>query len=47
MDLAKTDVGGEEFTERRSFNLVEFVEKQRLQLVGANWMTCAGDGWKE
>ncbi|ROT40446.1 PEBP-like protein [Sodiomyces alkalinus F11] len=47
LDLAKEDVGGEEFDERRSFKLAEFVKYHRLELVGVNWMTCAGDGWKE
>ncbi|KAF5705816.1 lipid binding protein [Fusarium globosum] len=47
LDLAKEDVGGEEFTQRRSFDTAKFVEKHGLQLVGANWFLGAGDGWKE
>ncbi|KAI0383518.1 PEBP-like protein [Hypomontagnella monticulosa] len=45
--LTKEDVGGEEFVQRRSFRPAEFAEKHGLRLVGVNWMTCAGDGWKE
>ncbi|KAM0351032.1 hypothetical protein ACHAPU_002813 [Fusarium lateritium] len=47
LDLAKEDVGGEEFTQRRSFDTTKFVEKYGLQLVGVNWFLGAGDGWKE
>lgn len=45
LSLTKEDVGGEEFVERRSFKPVEFARKHGLELVGMNWMTCAGDGW--
>ncbi|OTA68600.1 PEBP-like protein [Hypoxylon sp. EC38] len=45
--LSKEDVGGEEFVQRRSFKPGEFAEKHGLRLVGVNWMTCAGDGWRE
>ncbi|KAI2616033.1 phosphatidylethanolamine-binding protein [Hypoxylon sp. NC1633] len=45
--LAKDDVGGEEFVQRRSFNPAEFAEKHGLRLVALNWMTCADDGWTE
>ncbi|KAI0853324.1 PEBP-like protein [Daldinia vernicosa] len=45
LSLAKEDVGGEEFVQRRSFKPAEFAEKHGLSLVGVNWMTCAGDGW--
>ncbi|CAJ2509718.1 Uu.00g056180.m01.CDS01 [Anthostomella pinea] len=44
--LTKEDVGGDEFVQRRSFKPAEFAEKHGLRLVGLNWMTCAGDGWK-
>ncbi|KAM0242866.1 hypothetical protein ACHAP5_007200 [Fusarium lateritium] len=47
LDLAKEDVGGEEFTQRRSFDTAKFVEKHGLRLVGVNWFLGAGDGWKE
>ncbi|KAK1979175.1 phosphatidylethanolamine-binding protein [Colletotrichum cereale] len=47
LDLKKEDVGGEEFVQRRSWKPAEFAEKHGLELVGANWMTCAGDGWTE
>ncbi|KAI1500756.1 phosphatidylethanolamine-binding protein [Biscogniauxia marginata] len=47
LSLVKEDVGGEEFVQRRSFKPCEFSEKHGLRLVGVNWMTCAGDGWKE
>ncbi|KFA53801.1 hypothetical protein S40293_01732 [Stachybotrys chartarum IBT 40293] len=47
LDLAKEDVGGEEFVQRRSFKAAEFVEKNKLTLVGVNWFLGAGDGWKE
>ncbi|CAG7563677.1 unnamed protein product [Fusarium equiseti] len=47
LDLAKDDVGGEEFEQRRSFDTAKFVEKYGLRLVGANWFLGAGDGWKE
>ncbi|KAH7136128.1 phosphatidylethanolamine-binding protein [Dendryphion nanum] len=43
----KEDVGGEEFVQRRSFGVKEWVEKWGLSLVGVNWMLGAGDGWKE
>ncbi|KAI1464255.1 PEBP-like protein [Daldinia caldariorum] len=45
LSLAKEDVGGEEFVQRRFFKPAEFAEKHGLKLVGVNWMTCAGDGW--
>jgi phosphatidylethanolamine-binding protein len=45
--LAKDDVGGEEFVQRRSFQAAEFIEKHKLVLVGMNWMLGAGDGWKQ
>ncbi|KAH8597418.1 phosphatidylethanolamine-binding protein [Bisporella sp. PMI_857] len=47
LDLAKEDLGGEEFVQRRSFKPTEFAEKHGLRLAGVNWMTCAGDGWTE
>ncbi|KAF4970332.1 hypothetical protein FSARC_2588 [Fusarium sarcochroum] len=47
LDLKKEDVGGEEFTQRRSFDPAKFVEKYGLRLVGANWFLGAGDGWQE
>ncbi|KAH6962671.1 phosphatidylethanolamine-binding protein [Ilyonectria sp. MPI-CAGE-AT-0026] len=47
LSLAKEDVGGEEFVQRRSFEPTTFIEKNQLQLVGLNWMLGAGDGWKE
>lgn len=43
--IEKSDVGGEEFVERRSFGAKEFVEKHGLELVGVQWMTGVGDGW--
>lgn len=43
--VEKSDVGGEEFVERRSFGAKEFVEKHGLELVGVQWMTGVGDGW--
>ncbi|CAN8097729.1 unnamed protein product [Discula destructiva] len=46
-DPKKEDVGGEEFVERRSFKVADTVAKFGLEIVGLNWMTCAGDGWKE
>ena len=45
--IAKEDVGGEEFVQRRSFQAAEFIQKHSLTLVGLNWMLGAGDGWKE
>jgi hypothetical protein len=45
--LTKEDVGGEEFTARRSFKVAEWVERHRLELVGVNWMLGASDGWTE
>ncbi|KAK7402464.1 hypothetical protein QQX98_011791 [Neonectria punicea] len=47
LSLAKEDVGGEEFIQRRSFDPAKFIEKHQLRLVGLNWMLGAGDGWKE
>ena len=46
LSLLKEDVGGE-FVQRRSFRPAEFADKHGLGLVAVNWMTCAGDGWKE
>ncbi|KAF2105985.1 phosphatidylethanolamine-binding protein [Lophiotrema nucula] len=46
-EVQKKDVGGEEFVQRRSFGVNEWVEKHSLELVGVNWMLGAGDGWKE
>ncbi|KAL5357747.1 phosphatidylethanolamine-binding protein [Aspergillus floccosus] len=45
--LSKEDVGGEEFTQRRSFKAAEWVETHGLKLVGVNWMRGVGDGWTE
>lgn len=45
--LAKEDVGGEEFAQRRSFATKAWVEKYGLELVGVNWMLGVGDGWEE
>ncbi|KAI0402718.1 phosphatidylethanolamine-binding protein [Xylaria palmicola] len=45
--ISKEDVGGEEFTQRRSFKPAEFAERHGLRLVGVNWMYCAADSWKE
>ncbi|KPM46455.1 hypothetical protein AK830_g206 [Neonectria ditissima] len=47
LSIAKEDVGGEEFVQRRSFDPAKFIEKHQLRLVGLNWMLGAGDGWKE
>jgi hypothetical protein len=47
LKLEKEDVGGEEFVQRRSFQVKEWVEDKGLELVGVNWMLGAGDGWKE
>jgi len=44
--LTKGDVGGEKFTDRRSFKADEWARKHGLELVSINWMRCAGDGWK-
>ncbi|KAF9697994.1 hypothetical protein EKO04_004493 [Ascochyta lentis] len=43
--IEKSDVGGEEFVDRRSFGAREFVEKHGLELVGVQWMRGVGDGW--
>ncbi|KAJ8116034.1 hypothetical protein OPT61_g2447 [Boeremia exigua] len=43
--IEKSDVGGEEFVDRRSFGAKEFVEKHGLELVGVQWMRGVGDGW--
>lgn len=47
LKLEKEDVGGEEFIQRRSFQVQEWVQKNGLELVGVNWMLGAGDGWQE
>lgn len=47
LNLGKEDVGGEEFVQRRSFQVKDWVEGKGLELVGVNWMLGAGDGWKE
>jgi hypothetical protein len=44
--LKKADVGGEEFVDRRSFQVDDFVSKHGLELVGVNWFLGAGDGWE-
>lgn len=46
LDLKPEDVGGEEFTQRRSFKPAEFAKKHGLELVGVNWMTVAADDWE-
>ncbi|KAJ4153840.1 hypothetical protein LMH87_010310 [Akanthomyces muscarius] len=43
--LGKSDVGGEAFIERRSFDAATFVARHGLQLVGLNWVLCAADEW--
>ncbi|KAH9223306.1 phosphatidylethanolamine-binding protein [Leptodontidium sp. 2 PMI_412] len=45
LSLSKSDVGGEEFVDRRSFKAAEWVAKHGLELVSVNWMLGAGDGW--
>ncbi|GAB1206030.1 hypothetical protein APSETT445_004711 [Aspergillus pseudonomiae] len=47
LSLSKEDVGGEEFTARRSFKAAEWVQQHGLELVAVNWMLGAGDGWHE
>jgi hypothetical protein len=44
--LAKADVGGEEFVQRRSFKADEFIKSNGLQLVSINWFNGVGDSWK-
>jgi len=44
-ELNKSDVGGEEFVQRRSFSAKDWVEKRGMDLVGVNWMLGVGDGW--
>ncbi|KAK4099220.1 PEBP-like protein [Parathielavia hyrcaniae] len=46
LKLDKSDVGGDEFVERRSFRAEEFVQRHGLRLVGVQWMRGVGDGWK-
>ncbi|KAF2124024.1 PEBP-like protein [Dothidotthia symphoricarpi CBS 119687] len=43
--LEKSDVGGEEFVDRRSFKVGEFVGRHGLRVVGVQWMRGVGDGW--
>lgn len=43
--LTKADIGGEEFVERRSFDSVGWAAARGLELVAANWMSCASDAW--
>ena len=45
--LEKSDVGGDEFVERRSFRAEEVVKSKGLKLVGVQWMRGVGDGWTE
>ncbi|KAB8233175.1 hypothetical protein ETB97_002971 [Aspergillus alliaceus] len=47
LSLSKEDVGGEEFTDRRSFKAAEWAQKHGLKLVAVNWMLGTGDGWHE
>ncbi|KAK4096215.1 hypothetical protein N658DRAFT_511393 [Parathielavia hyrcaniae] len=44
LKLDKSDVGGDEFVERRSFRAEEFVQSHGLRLVGVQWMRGVGDG---
>ncbi|CZT08315.1 uncharacterized protein RAG0_13432 [Rhynchosporium agropyri] len=46
LSLSKSDVGGEEFFDLRSFKAAEWVAEHGLELVSVNWMLGAGDGWK-
>jgi phosphatidylethanolamine-binding protein (PEBP) family uncharacterized protein len=43
--IETSDVGGEEFEERRSFRAEELAAKKGLKLVGVQWMRGVGDGW--
>ncbi|KAF2624614.1 PEBP-like protein [Macroventuria anomochaeta] len=43
--IEKSDVGGEEFVDRRSFEARKFAERYGLELVGVQWMRGVGDGW--
>ncbi|KAI5865904.1 phosphatidylethanolamine-binding protein [Durotheca rogersii] len=45
--LARADVGGDAFVERRSFAPAAFAARHGLVLVAANWMRCAADRWTE
>jgi len=45
--LTKSDVGGEEFVDRRSFKADEFVAKHDLELVAASWFSGVGDSFQE
>jgi phosphatidylethanolamine-binding protein (PEBP) family uncharacterized protein len=45
--LKESDVGGDEFVERRSFRAEEVVKSKGLKLVGVQWMSGVGDGWTE
>ncbi|KAJ6445141.1 phosphatidylethanolamine-binding protein [Purpureocillium lavendulum] len=47
LDLTEADVGGQEFTHRRSFDAAAFIVQHKLKLVGMSWMRGAGDGWTE
>jgi hypothetical protein len=44
-EIGRGDVGGEEFVERRSFAVEEWVGRFGLVLVGVQWMRGVGDGW--
>ncbi|KAL2020899.1 hypothetical protein VTK56DRAFT_7890 [Thermocarpiscus australiensis] len=46
LSLSKEDVGGEEFVQRRSFQVADWMKQHGLRLVALNWMLGAGDGWK-
>ncbi|KAL8372364.1 hypothetical protein RB595_001929 [Gaeumannomyces hyphopodioides] len=45
--LTKTDVGGEEFVDRRSFDSPAWAARHGLELVALNWMLCAADVWEQ
>lgn len=45
--MSKADVGGEEFVDRRSFVVDDWVQKYELELVGVGWFYGVGDGWKD
>ncbi|KOS20904.1 OV-16 antigen [Escovopsis weberi] len=44
-ELLEGSAGGEEFVQRRSFDVAGFAGRHGLRLAGMNWMRCVGDGW--
>ena len=43
--MSRDHVPGDEFVERRSFDVARWAAGLGLRLVGVDWFTGVGDGW--